>query len=29
VLKLRPPMVFSKSNADLLLERLDEVLDAI
>jgi 4-aminobutyrate aminotransferase-like enzyme len=29
VLKLRPPMVFSRANADLLLERLDEVLAAI
>jgi 4-aminobutyrate aminotransferase-like enzyme/Ser/Thr protein kinase RdoA (MazF antagonist) len=29
VLKLRPPMVFSKANADLLLERLDEVLAAL
>jgi 4-aminobutyrate aminotransferase-like enzyme len=26
VLKLRPPLCFSKANADLLLERLDEVL---
>jgi 4-aminobutyrate aminotransferase-like enzyme len=26
VLKIRPPMVFSKENADLLLERLDETL---
>ena len=29
VLKLRPPMVFSKSNVDLLLERLNEVLGAL
>jgi len=26
VLKIRPPMVFSRDNADLLLDRLDEVL---
>jgi 4-aminobutyrate aminotransferase-like enzyme len=26
VLKIRPPMVFSKSDADLMLDRLDEVL---
>jgi 4-aminobutyrate aminotransferase-like enzyme len=29
VLKLRPPLCFSKANADLLLERLDEVLAAL
>ena len=29
VLKLRPPMVFSRENADLLLERLDETLASL
>jgi 4-aminobutyrate aminotransferase-like enzyme len=28
VLKLRPPLCFSKENADLLVETLDEVLEA-
>jgi 4-aminobutyrate aminotransferase-like enzyme len=26
ILKIRPPVIFSKSNADQLLETLDEVL---
>jgi 4-aminobutyrate aminotransferase-like enzyme len=29
ILKIRPPMPFSKENADLLVDTLDQVLDAI
>ena len=29
VLKIRPPLVFSKDNADLLLQKLGEVLNEI
>jgi 4-aminobutyrate aminotransferase-like enzyme len=29
VLKIRPPLVFSKENADVLLERLDATLAAV
>ncbi len=28
-LKIRPPMPFSKENADYMLERLDDVLGAL
>ncbi|WP_321166270.1 MULTISPECIES: hypothetical protein [unclassified Hydrogenophaga] len=29
VLKIRPPLVFQREHADLLVERLDEVLTTI
>ena len=29
VLKIRPPLVFSAENADLLVERLDQTLQAL
>lgn len=29
VIKIRPPMVFSKANGDLLLEKLEQALDFV